>query len=314
MLVTGVQEHRSSRQVKALVVVQAIASLVSYVFVFAGTASDGMETRYQVLLGTLWAIVALFTYLGRRFLPFWFIDVSLLASVLLLSLSVTFTPSGVVQILDGVGLIGFGIFAAYQLSGGRLAVFLTVGTIAYLYAIRQHYVLKEPFVAGIVMIVFVASTVHVWYLVQRLRDAAVIDPLTGAFNRKGLFERAAAVRAVADRNSQPTAVVVIDLDRFKQFNDQFGHAAGDRLLAQLVAAWRNDLRPSDIVARIGGDEFVLVLPNCDDEQAAATLIRLRAVSDGDWTAGAVQWSGNGNILDAVDQADRVMYEAKQRRT
>lgn len=296
-----------------LVVIQLLASAVSFAFVFAGSASDGMATDKQVTLGVLWLAVAAFTAAGARWLPWWFIDVSLLASVLLLALSVTFTPAGAVQIADGVGIIGFGVFAAYQLTRRRLAVFIVVAVVGYLVAIMWHPVLREPFVAVLVMVIFVASTVHVWYLVNRLRDAAVTDPLTRALNRKGLFERAPAMRAVAERAHRPTAVVIIDLDHFKQFNDSYGHSAGDRLLSDLVASWSQVLRPTDVIARFGGDEFVLVLPNCDAGEAEATLGRLHSVSGSGWTAGVVRWEPDVDILGAIDAADQVMYAAKARR-
>ena len=296
-----------------LIGVQVTASLLSFAFVFAGASDDGMEPRYQITLGVLWAVVAAFTVIGHRSLPFWFIDVSLLSSALLLCLSVTFTPAGVVQILDGVGLIGFGVFAAYQLTLPRLVPFLVVTAVGYTAALVRQPVLSEPFVAVIVMLIFVLNTLHVWHLVNRLRDTAVTDPLTGALNRKGLFQRAPIVRATADRAARTTVVAVIDLDRFKQWNDSYGHAAGDRLLHDLVTAWRAELRPSDLIARIGGDEFVLVLPNCDLTQVDTTLDRLRRVSGSGWTAGSVVWQPGTNVLDAVDEADRVMYETKRSR-
>jgi diguanylate cyclase (GGDEF)-like protein len=299
--------------VPVLIGVQVTASLLSFAFIAAGPSADGMAPQEQATLGVLWALVAAFTVLGHRFLPFWFIDVSLLSSALLLSLSVTFTPAGVVQILDGVGLIGFGVFAAYQLSLPRLSLFIVVTTVAYSVALVLEPVLAEPFVAVIVMVIFVLNTLHVWHLVNRLRDTAVTDPLTGALNRKGLFQRAPIVRATADRAGKATAVAVIDLDRFKQWNDSYGHAAGDRLLLDLVTAWREELRPSDLIARIGGDEFVLVLPNCDLEQVDTTLERLRGVSGSGWTSGSVMWEPGVNVLTAVDEADQVMYAAKRSR-
>ena len=230
-----------------------------------------------------------------------------------LALSVTFTPRGQVQVLDGIGLIFIGVFAAYQLSGRRVAIFLAITSTAYLAATVANPVMGGIWVAAFVVVIFILNTLHVGYLVSRLRETAVTDPLTGAMNRKGLFERAQALRSVADRGGRPTAVVVLDLDQFKQFNDKYGHAAGDRLLADLVAAWSTVLRPSDLIARIGGDEFVLLLPNCDSDQAEAMLGRLRDVSGSGWTAGAVQWKAGTDILSAVDAADQLMYAGKRNR-
>jgi diguanylate cyclase (GGDEF)-like protein len=308
----GYREGRS-RQVAILLAVQVAGSLVSFLFILAPVGTDTMTSTQQATLGVLWAVLAAFTYAGMRFLHAWFIEVSLVASGLLLALSVIFTLRGQVQVLDGVGLIFIGVFAAYQLPGWRVIPFLVITSAAYLAAVVANPVLGGIWVAAFVVVIFILNTLHVGYLVSRLRETAVTDPLTGAMNRKGLFDRAKSLRSVADRGGRPTAVVVLDLDQFKQFNDKYGHAAGDRLLADLVAAWSTVLRPSDLIARMGGDEFVLLLPNCDSDQAEAMLGRLRDVSGSGWTSGAVQWEAGTDILSAVDAADRVMYEGKRNR-
>jgi diguanylate cyclase (GGDEF)-like protein len=108
-------------------------------------------------------------------------------------------------------------------------------------------------------------------------------------------------------------VCVIDLDGFKQFNDASGHPAGDRILIGLVRAWSQTLRPGDQLARIGGDEFVLILPNCDEKQAESLLSRLRAASPAPWSVGTVLWdSDQVDVLSAVALADVEMYRAKRR--
>ncbi|MBI1349545.1 MAG: diguanylate cyclase [Actinomycetales bacterium] len=301
------------RQIPVLIGVQAAASLLSFAFIFAGSASDGMIPEHQALLGALWGLLAAFTFVGSRRLPWWYMDVTLTGSGLLLAVSATFTPAGAVQVMDSIGLMAFGVFAAYQLSAPRVAVFLIITTVAFVGATMYHPVVEYPFVIWLAMILFVANTVHVWFLVSRLGRAAVTDPLTGALNRKGLYERAPLARAVALRAKQPTAVVVLDLNAFKQFNDKYGHGAGDDLLAGLVEAWRGGLRPSDLLARVGGDEFALVLPNCSSEEAATTLQRLRALSGSGWTAGVVEWHRDEPLLTAVDAADHVMYQTKHPR-
>ena len=302
------------RQVPLLIAVQVAASLMSFAFIFSGGTSDGMTPGHQALLGAVWAVLALLTFVGRRRLPWWYIDVSLTGSGLLLALSALFTPAGVVQVVDSIGLMGFGVFAAYQLPARRLAFFLVVTTVAFLAATTVHRVVAFPFVIPLAMVLFVLNTVHVWFLVSRLDRAAVTDPLTGALNRKGLYERAALAQAVAVRARQPVSLAVIDLDHFKQFNDSYGHAAGDDLLAGLVSSWRTVLRPSDLLGRVGGDEFVLVLPNCTPDEAHATLERLRGVSGSGWTAGVVQWPPGQPVIAAVDSADQVMYARKQSRS
>lgn len=122
---------------------------------------------------------------------------------------------------------------------------------------------------------------------DRLRDAvsdglrlAVIDPLTGLYNRRfGLahLERIAE-RALAENDTY--GVLVLDLDSFKAINDTYGHAAGDRILEDVGATMRSALRPSDLVARIGGEEFLVVLPSCGADDAYNVAQRLRdAIGD-----------------------------------
>lgn len=115
-------------------------------------------------------------------------------------------------------------------------------------------------------------------LADRLRiesAAARFDPLTGLRNRRALTEEAAAPLALCARHRRPVAVAFIDLDDFKQVNDRHGHGHGDRLLAacgRLIAA---QCRSSDIAARWGGDEFVVVMPETGRDEAGALMERLR---------------------------------------
>ena len=146
-----------------------------------------------------------------------------------------------------------------------------------------------------------------------LRAAAHTDSLTGLLNRTGFAFAAARQRAMAERRGEPLALAVIDLDDFKAVNDRGGHAAGDRLLVELAGVWTALLRPGDLLARFGGDEFVLLLSGTGEEQVEQLLARLARAHPASWTAGAVLCSDDESLDAAIERADARLYVAKQPR-
>jgi diguanylate cyclase (GGDEF)-like protein len=115
------------------------------------------------------------------------------------------------------------------------------------------------------------------------------------------------------RAVEPQALVVIDLDRFKDVNDSQGHAAGDRLLRETAAVWRAALRPDDLLFRVGGDEFLLILPQTTTGNADELVARLREVSPGPLSYGVTEWRSNEDFDTAFALADRRMYQDKESR-
>lgn len=151
-------------------------------------------------------------------------------------------------------------------------------------------------------------------LFARLGDLARTDALTGLPNRRAWQELLQREATLARRTGQPLTMAILDLDSFKPYNDRHGHLAGDRLLRSATAAWRTMLREADVLARWGGDEFVLLLPNCDTEQAEALLDRMRDVfPDAPFSAGIAESQGDrpGETLLAV--ADENLYRVKRDR-
>lgn len=138
------------------------------------------------------------------------------------------------------------------------------------------------------------------------------DPLTGLPNRVALDAYLLA-HPRPGRAVEPQALVVIDLDRFKDVNDTQGHAAGDQFLRDAATAWRGVLRPDDLLFRVGGDEFLLVLPQTTPDNADDLVNRLRAASPGPLSHGATEWRSDGSFDSAFAAADRRMYEDKTRR-
>jgi diguanylate cyclase (GGDEF)-like protein/PAS domain S-box-containing protein len=152
-------------------------------------------------------------------------------------------------------------------------------------------------------------------LLERLRDLARTDPLTGLANRRLWDERVAVELARAQRYDRPLCVAAIDLDRFKPYNDAHGHQAGDVLLREATTAWRGVLRGADLLSRWGGDEFALLLPDCDLDCAERIVSRLQEVTPGGeegvgCSAGLVRWEVGESAEQVVARADAALYAAK----
>lgn len=147
---------------------------------------------------------------------------------------------------------------------------------------------------------------------DRLGELAHLDELTQAANRRRFDERLEVEHARASRSGAPLSVCLLDLDRFKDFNDTHGHPAGDDLLRRVAAAWAEVLRPEALLARLGGEEFALILPDASSDDAEAVVERLRAVTPSDITfsAGIATWDGDEPATAAVGRADAALYRAK----
>jgi diguanylate cyclase (GGDEF)-like protein len=150
-------------------------------------------------------------------------------------------------------------------------------------------------------------------LLARLEAVARTDDLTGLANRRAWDEHLPRELSRAQREARPLCVAMLDLDHFKDYNDERGHQAGDRLLKQVAATWREMLRPSDLLARYGGEEFGLLLPHCSLERGLEVVERLRTVTVAGQTcsAGVAAWDGDESPDILVSRADGALYEAKK---
>jgi diguanylate cyclase (GGDEF)-like protein len=150
-------------------------------------------------------------------------------------------------------------------------------------------------------------------LLTRLEEVARTDDLTGLLNRRAWEERLPRELARAGRNNNPLCIAMLDLDLFKNYNDERGHQAGDRLLKQSAAAWVTELRASDTLARYGGEEFTVALPGCTIANAKDLVERLRAAMPGGQTvsAGVACWNGRESAEELVGRADAALYQAKR---
>jgi two-component system cell cycle response regulator len=181
--------------------------------------------------------------------------------------------------------------------------------------------------AGVFVLLFVALNVLLSRMVlQPLRTANVAldrladtDALTGLHNRRALDRRLQQALSVARSCAQPLSVITFDLDHFKQINDRHGHEAGDEVLKRVSAAVRERLRQPDTLARIGGEEFLIVLPQATVESAqrVAEALReqVRVAVDGPTgpvsaSFGVTQWDGREPAPALLARADQALYAAK----
>lgn len=148
----------------------------------------------------------------------------------------------------------------------------------------------------------------------KARERGEIDPLTRVLNRRGLDRILEAEVNTAQQGPGLLVVAMIDVDHFKAINDIYGHPAGDRLLQDLVTAWQTGLRSGDTLGRIGGDEFVAVLPRCSWQDAVPILERLRAAAEKEGTTcslGGAPWQPGDSMSLLLGRADAALYQAKR---
>jgi diguanylate cyclase len=155
---------------------------------------------------------------------------------------------------------------------------------------------------------------------QELKRLATLDGLTGLLNRRTWMQRGEAQLQLARRHAHDLAVWMIDIDHFKQINDQHGHQVGDRVIEVFAQALSRTVRGSDLVGRYGGEEFCVLLPLSDADAVASLDQRLRAALQTvsaqlgmglGFSAGAATWAGEADDLEKmIARADRALYAAK----
>jgi diguanylate cyclase (GGDEF)-like protein len=152
-----------------------------------------------------------------------------------------------------------------------------------------------------------------------LRNLAMIDPLTGLYNRRFAEQRLAAEVARSERRGHPLTVLTLDLNNFKEINDTYGHPAGDQVLQEFASRLNNVIRGSDLAVRLGGDEFLVVLPECTREQLRLVLDRLSSF-EFDWqgqkipvtfSAGWKDYEKGDRPEEMLARADEALYTNKR---
>lgn len=152
-----------------------------------------------------------------------------------------------------------------------------------------------------------------------LRNLAMVDPLTGLYNRRFGEQRLAAEVARSERRGHPLTVLLMDLNDFKLINDNYGHPAGDQVLQDFGSRLNHAIRGSDVAVRLGGDEFLVVLPDCDTQQLQHVLDRLGTLET-DWqgrkvpvafAAGWSEYRAGDHPEEMLARADEALYTNKR---
>ncbi len=205
---------------------------------------------------------------------------------------------------------------------------------------QEHFqALMQAVYFGVLVIILVSMCVLMTYLsnirarssqrkqslaeaLARIRELAIRDELTGLFNRRHMLELLQTERSRADRSAQPWCLCMVDIDHFKTINDRHGHGVGDEVLRSLSLIIRDGLRDCDHVARWGGEEFLILLPDTALDEAVLVVERIRqsllrtgvsrAVPDLRVTlsAGVSQAFAEESLPQAIDRADQALYRAK----
>lgn len=160
---------------------------------------------------------------------------------------------------------------------------------------------------------------------ENIKKEAATDSLTGLLNRKSFDELLESSAQEAQEIKETFALLMVDIDHFKKFNDTYGHQIGDQVLKLVAATLKNGVKGGDIVARYGGEEFCLILPRTTKEDAAIVAEHLRAnVSSKDvinrgtgkvlgqirLSAGVAEYSIGEKLEDIIEAADKALYDAK----
>lgn len=255
---------------------------------------------YSIMALAVWFVMPRIPNQWGLDIAIWFTSLTTFAAVSFIDL-----PDG--RVLTGFEVVLFAVFAAYFLPLHRFVATFLVMAIGYGVAVLA---IGDSIPAVYyVIIIFITASVSgfVAVLVARLREQATTDALTGALNRHGL-----ELTTQYLQRDQVTSVAMVDLNGFKRYNDRYGHLAGDERLIDVATRLRSALGRTDLTARFGGDEFIVVLPRRTVEQAEEILART-AGDPADFSIGVTKWAQDEDLTHALQRADQRLYAAKAQR-
>ena len=289
----------------------ASAVVVAFSIIFPTPPNEAPALRVIAMIYGFGVGIALIIMRSRT--PMVFIHVQLVVYILMLMRITTMAGSPQSAVTSGMNLIVLAVYLGWWIPRGLSVIYIVLADLGLLFSFWRTDRIPELAIswlsiAGLSIGLVLAFGALVWNMKVQL----VTDPLTGLLNRQGLG-------ALIDRRAQvvgesaPRALIALDLDHFKAINDRDGHEAGDRTLAEFGAALSAELRPQDIAFRVGGDEFVVILPRTTVEDADAVAQRLRGAINIDWSYGITEWLPEEDFNSASARADAAMYIDKAQR-
>ena len=282
----------------------------------------GAETA--VAVGGVFGLIALSRWRPQRAL------VAGLTGLALLGVGAEAAPFSAVLLGLAAWVPSRRLAAGPEFSPVVLTALLTFATIALgLLTVGQFVELADVAVALAIVTVLTGMARAGMTVVERLRESrhqALTDDLTGLGNRRYLVDRLDAAVAAGEEAGSELALLLVDLDGFKELNDTLGHHAGDQVLRQIGPRLSGLLRTEDTLARLGGDEFAVVLTPGDETSASAAGLRLRSALERSFEVGGIRVHIDASVgiaifphhsrqaLGLLQRADVAMYEAKRMRT
>jgi diguanylate cyclase (GGDEF)-like protein len=210
---------------------------------------------------------------------------------------------------NGIALPLIGIYAGWFLAR-RAALLMYVGVVAWVAVmlVRSGSVLSS--IALTVAVEAILATEVVWMLRRRIFRLTRTDSLTGVLNRRAIESEGRRMVGLAARRGRALSVALIDLDDLRTVNNTRGHLAGDHVLLEATRQWQEELVGGEVVGRIGGDEFVMLLPGASAAAAEERVADLCRRATARWTAGIAELRTGETLEQVLERADQQMYDRK----